>query len=111
MSERRGLELEQASQACALAAARESLQLTGNQFDAGLVDFLSLAQTQATALSAERQALDLESQRLRAAVKLMVALGGGWDAQTGLTPEEVTKAGMSSNTEESAPAVLSPVVE
>ena len=88
LSERNGLELEQASQARSLAAARESLRLTRNQFDAGLVDFLSLAQTQATALSAERQALDLESQRLRAAVKLMVALGGGWDVATGLNPEE-----------------------
>ena len=94
LSELYGLEREQASQARSLAAARESLRLTRNQFDAGLVDFLSLAQTQATALSAERQALDLESQRLRAAVKLMVALGGGWDAQTGLTAEEVAKAGM-----------------
>lgn len=83
LSDLNGLGLEQASQARALAAARESLQLTRNQFDAGLVDYLSLAQTETTAFSAERQALDLESQRLRAAVKLLVALGGGWAAPSG----------------------------
>lgn len=82
LSDLNGLGREQASQARALAAARESLQLTRNQFDAGLVDYLSLAQTETSAFSAERQALDLESQRLRAAVKLLVALGGGWTASS-----------------------------
>ncbi|MGE8548782.1 MAG: efflux transporter outer membrane subunit [Alcaligenes sp.] len=88
LSDLNGLGLEQASQARALAAARESLQLTRNQFDAGLVDYLSLAQTETTAFSAERQALDLESQRLRAAVKLLVALGGGWAAPSGAEQAE-----------------------
>ncbi|WP_341667795.1 efflux transporter outer membrane subunit [Alcaligenes sp. SDU_A2] len=80
LSELYGLGREQISQSRALAAARESLQLTRNQFDAGLVDYLSLAQTETSAFSAEQQALDIESQRLRAAVKLLVALGGGWTA-------------------------------
>ncbi len=96
LSDLNGLGLEQASQARALAAARESLQLTRNQFDAGLVDYLSLAQTETTAFSAERQALDLESQRLRAAVKLLVALGGGWAAPSGseqAEPGTTTSAG------------------
>jgi len=95
LSDLNGLGREQASQARALAAARESLQLTRNQFDAGLVDYLSLAQTETSAFSAERQALDLESQRLRAAVKLLVALGGGWTA----SPES---AGFDAGSAESA---------
>lgn len=70
---------EQASQARALAAARETLRQTTNQYEAGLVDYLSVVQAQTSALSAEQAALDLRAQRLDAAVRLIVALGGGWE--------------------------------
>ncbi len=64
----------------ALAAARESLRLTENQYKAGLIDYLSVAQVEATALSTERSALSLQSSRLVASVQLIAALGGGWQA-------------------------------
>lgn len=74
----RVLAQEQETQGRALAAARESLQLTQNQYDAGLIDYLSVVQVEATALNAERSALSLRLSRLLASVQLMTALGGGW---------------------------------
>lgn len=75
------MEQEQAAQGRALASARESLRLTQNQYDAGLIDYLSVVQVQTTALNAERSALSLQSDRLAASVLLIAALGGGWDIQ------------------------------
>ncbi|WP_017524850.1 efflux transporter outer membrane subunit [Pusillimonas noertemannii] len=74
----RVLAQEQETQGRALASARESLQLTQNQYDAGMIDYLSVVQVEATALNAERSALDLRLSRQIAAVQLMTALGGGW---------------------------------
>ncbi len=84
----RVLAQEQETQGRALASARESLQLTQNQYDAGLIDYLSVVQVEATALSAERSALSLRLSRLLASVQLMTALGGGWQV-VDLEPEVV----------------------
>jgi NodT family efflux transporter outer membrane factor (OMF) lipoprotein len=76
---------EQQTQSVALASARESLRLTTNQYEAGMIDYLSVVQVEAAALSAERDALSLAADRLVAAVQLIAALGGGWQGQ--VTPE------------------------
>lgn len=78
LAELYGYEQEQLSNARSLKAARESLVLMRNQFEAGQVDYLSLAQVETNQLSVERTALDLASERMQAAVRLLVALGGGW---------------------------------
>ncbi len=78
-----GLSQEQEVQARALQAARESLRLYTNQYEAGMIDYLSVAQVEANALSAERAALALARDRLLASVQLISALGGGWQ---GLEP-------------------------
>ena len=81
--------MEQETQGRALEAARESLRLTQNQYEAGLIDYLSVVQTETTALNTERSALSLLSERLSASARLMAALGGGWDqssARTNATP-------------------------
>lgn len=70
---------EQVTQGRALAAARESLRLTQNQYEAGLIDYLSVVQVETTALSTERAALQLTADRLVASVQLIAALGGGWE--------------------------------
>ncbi len=75
----RVLERQREAQLRALVAARQSLAITQNQYLAGLVDYLSVVQAQSSAYSAEQTALQLESQRLQTSVKLIVALGGGWD--------------------------------
>jgi len=69
---------EQLAQDRALEAARTTLRLTQNQYDAGLIDYLSVVQVQTTALSAERSALQMQASRLVASVQLIAALGGGW---------------------------------
>ncbi|PWB33958.1 RND transporter [Pseudomonas sp. SDI] len=66
----------------ALAAARESLRLTENQYKAGLIGYLDVVNVQTTALSNERSALTLLQGRLVASVQLIAALGGGWDGST-----------------------------
>jgi len=75
----RVMEQEQIVQRRALESARESLRLIQNQYQAGLVDYLSVAVVDATALSSERNALSLMGSRLVASVNLIVALGGGWE--------------------------------
>lgn len=76
----RVLEQEARVQQQALEAARESLRLIENQYRAGTVDFNSVVNVQATALSNERSALTLLGSRLTASVQLIAALGGGWQA-------------------------------
>ncbi|WP_353173253.1 efflux transporter outer membrane subunit [Paracandidimonas soli] len=81
-------EQEQATQARALEASRETLRLITNQYEAGMVDYLSVVQAQASALSAERTAISLQADRLVNSVQLITALGGGWDVSLlGQEPE------------------------
>ncbi len=64
----------------AARAADESLRLTQNQYEAGIVSYLNVVTTQAAALSAARSELDVAGRRLVANVTLQKALGGGWQA-------------------------------
>lgn len=75
----RVLEQEQDVQRLALESARESLLLTRNQYEAGLVDYLSVSVVETTALNNERSAISLMGNRLIASVQLIAALGGGWE--------------------------------
>jgi NodT family efflux transporter outer membrane factor (OMF) lipoprotein len=74
------LEQESVVQDDAVALARRSLELTLNQYKAGIVSYLNVLTAQTTLLSAERTAVDLRSRRLAASVALVRALGGGWNA-------------------------------
>jgi outer membrane protein TolC len=64
----------------AVKAARESLTITLNQYRAGTANYLAVVVAQAIAVSNERTALAVLSQRLSASVALIKALGGGWSA-------------------------------
>ena len=64
----------------AVRASRESVLLTTNQYKAGTVSFLNVVAVQASQLSNERTAVTLLGRRLGAAVGLIRALGGGWNA-------------------------------
>jgi outer membrane protein TolC len=55
------------------------LRLTRNQYKAGLIAYHGCGSRQATALSNERNVLNLLQSRLIASVQLIAALGGGWD--------------------------------
>lgn len=74
-----GLRAELSSQERAVEAARRALLLTRNQYEAGLVDYLSVAQVETSTLSAERSLLSLQSELYLSAVRLIAALGGQWD--------------------------------
>ena len=74
------LEEEAAAQDDAVKAARQSTELTLNQYKAGTVSYLNVVTVQATQLSNEAAAVRIQGQRLAAAIALIQALGGGWDA-------------------------------
>lgn len=79
LTEGTNLVREQAAQERALNASRQSLQITLNQYQAGLVDFLSVAQVQNSTYNAEIRQLNLRAGRLQNQVTLIRALGGGWE--------------------------------
>ena len=72
------LEQEAKVQEQAVAAARQSVELTLNQYKAGIVSYLNVVTVQTTLLTSERTALSLLGRRLAAAALLVRALGGGW---------------------------------
>ena len=74
----RVFEQEEKVQWEAVLAAREAAQLTKNQYDQGIVDYLSVAVLENTALNNENSYVTLLGNRLAASVQLIVALGGGW---------------------------------
>ena len=74
------LEQEAIVQDDAVRSARESVALTINQYKAGTVSYLNVVTVQASLLSNERTAVSLLGRRLTAAVGLIRALGGGWNA-------------------------------
>ncbi|MCQ8106193.1 efflux transporter outer membrane subunit [Methylomonas sp. SURF-2] len=85
------LEQEAQAQDQAVAAAGQSLALTLNQYKAGTVGYLDVIITQTAELAGRQTALQLQGQRLAAAVALVKALGGGWhQAQL---PDEEAAAG------------------
>ena len=63
-------------------AARHALELTTNQYKAGVVSYLNVISAQTTLLSNERTASSLLGRRLTASVALVKASGGGWSAES-----------------------------
>jgi len=74
------LEEEARVQAEALRSARESVELTTNQYKAGIVAYLNVVTVQAVALQSERNSVELAGRRFGATIALIKALGGGWQA-------------------------------
>lgn len=76
------LEAEMLAQQRATDAAKESARVTFNQYQAGMIDYLDVATTENTSLSAQQSLLSLQSTQWVASVQLIAALGGGWQAST-----------------------------
>jgi NodT family efflux transporter outer membrane factor (OMF) lipoprotein len=74
------LEDEAKAQDVALQSARKAVELTTNQYRAGIVNYISVVAFQAIAFSAEQNAVNLNGRRLAASVALVKALGGGFEA-------------------------------
>ena len=81
MIQMRVFEQEEVVQRLAVEAARLSLKLARNQYDQGLIDYLSVAVLETTALNNERTYITLAGNRFGASLRLIAALGGGWSAQ------------------------------
>lgn len=76
------LQGEIAAQQRATDAAQESARVTRNQYDAGMIDYLDVATTENSSLSAQQSLLSLQSTQWVSSVGLIAALGGGWQADT-----------------------------
>ena len=72
------LEAEAEIQNEAVKSAQQSLDITVNQYKAGIVTYLQVVVAQTQALQAQTTALGIRSRRMAASVLLVKSLGGGW---------------------------------
>jgi NodT family efflux transporter outer membrane factor (OMF) lipoprotein len=73
------LKSEAAAEDEAVKAARQSLDISTNEYKAGTVDYLTVITAQAIALNDEVTAVNIRTRRMTTSVLLVQALGGGWD--------------------------------
>jgi NodT family efflux transporter outer membrane factor (OMF) lipoprotein len=66
----------------AVTAAQESLDLELQRYRAGTDSYLNVITTQIITLNDQQTAISILERRLTAAVDLVKAVGGGWDAST-----------------------------
>lgn len=71
-----------------VTTGREAVRLTTNQYKAGTASYQSVLTAQTAALTNERTAIGVHGLRLNAAVLLVKALGGGWNASSNPQPEQ-----------------------
>jgi NodT family efflux transporter outer membrane factor (OMF) lipoprotein len=70
---------EQVQQQQATAAARESERIYDNRYVGGVDTYLQVITAQTSALTNERNDIDILRRRMDASVLLIKVLGGGWD--------------------------------
>jgi outer membrane protein TolC len=75
-----------------VAASGRALHQAEIRYTGGLVTYLEVASAQNTALQAQLSAADIAARRMTASVALIKALGGGWQAETGLKTDAVEAA-------------------
>jgi NodT family efflux transporter outer membrane factor (OMF) lipoprotein len=66
----------------AVVASQQALSLELQRYKAGTDSYLNVITTQIIALGDEQSAITILQRRMTAAVDLIKALGGGWDAST-----------------------------
>ena len=93
MAALRVLENEQVIESRAVSAAARSLDVSTEQYKAGTVNYLNVLSAQTVILSDQVSALDILTRRLTYSVSLIEALGGGWDASTLPTTQQVARGG------------------
>ncbi len=74
----RRLAEEQAADAAAAKSAQSAAYHADERYAAGVADYIEVTTTHTAALSAESAALYAQAARMKAAVSLVQALGGGW---------------------------------
>jgi NodT family efflux transporter outer membrane factor (OMF) lipoprotein len=73
------LEVEAAQQKEATAAAQQSLDLFNIRYEGGVDTYLQVVTSQTALLQNQRNDIDIERRRLDDTVRLIKAVGGGWD--------------------------------
>jgi len=73
------LDTESQQQRNATSAAEETLHLFQNRYEGGVDTYLQVVTSETTALSNERNDIDIRRRQLDATVLLMKALGGDWN--------------------------------
>lgn len=77
--ELRTLEPELVARRASAQSAEESASVSRDQYEAGVIDYLDVATTQATSLSERQTLLSLVATQLVTSVQLQAALGGSWN--------------------------------
>jgi NodT family efflux transporter outer membrane factor (OMF) lipoprotein len=73
----------------AVAEATQAAQIALNEYNAGTVDFTTVATAQVIELSNREAALGINTSELTSSVALIQALGGGWTSADLPTPRQV----------------------
>jgi NodT family efflux transporter outer membrane factor (OMF) lipoprotein len=81
LAAQRVLAQEQPELQAAVNSADQDLRIVENQYKSGTVDYTSVVVAQTADYSAHNAELTLEASRLTTTVDLIVALGGGWNAE------------------------------
>ena len=68
-------------EAQAVTSAARTEQLSVDRYQLGAVNYLDVVVAQAASLNAQLSALQINTQRLQASVRLIKAIGGGWTVQ------------------------------
>jgi NodT family efflux transporter outer membrane factor (OMF) lipoprotein len=79
--ELRTLEPELVARRNSAQSAEDSASVSRDQYEAGVIDYLDVATTQATSLSERQTLLSLVATQLTTSVQLQAALGGSWVGQ------------------------------
>jgi outer membrane protein, multidrug efflux system len=87
LSAERFLEERVAEVALAAQQSAASQNLALDRYGAGLEQFVTVLEAQRRSLSAESELLTLRRQQLEARVNLHLALGGGFETESGLDSE------------------------
>jgi outer membrane protein TolC len=82
-------ESEASTQAEAVEAAQQSLELSETRYTGGATSYLEVITAQSTALADERTAVQIRGSRMAATVRLIEALGGGWDTSQLPSPHDL----------------------
>lgn len=78
------------------SAAQQSLALELDRYKAGTDSYLSVITTQTIALGDAQTAVTILQRRMTAAIDLIKALGGGWDASTLPSGDAIRSVAMAS---------------
>jgi len=83
------LQQEVLQQDAAVRSSQENVSLATDRYKAGIDIYLNVLTAQTTLLNNQRNALNLRAQQMVDSVKLIEALGGGWDASQMPSPKAV----------------------